>query len=150
MMFQDMGMFNMNNDVNNELIVFQSTKLMKRCQQNFNLFRQLCNKIWIEKSLIFIQILHFKFILLMLTTSSALSNLPKLRNSPTVDELYNFTRGILTHYTLASAQANWGPRPRYRQFSPPLEAIYSQSRQINLEDGKHRRNTHYCLQGRIR
>src|SRR5574344_2273539 len=36
-MFQDIGMFNFNNDVNNELIVFQATKLMRNVVNKLNL-----------------------------------------------------------------------------------------------------------------
>lgn len=91
-MFQDMGMFNMNNDVNNELIVFQSTKLMRNVVNKLNLTVDYITRSGLKKISLYTK---SPFIIYFLDAdpASSFSLEAKAINTSTV-RLYNFYQKV--------------------------------------------------------
>ena len=92
MMFQDMGMFNMNNDVNNELIVFQSTKLMRNVVNKLNLSVSYVTRSGLKKLDLYTDS-PFQIYFIDADPTSSFQLEAKALNSSTV-RLYNFYQKI--------------------------------------------------------
>jgi hypothetical protein len=125
-MFQDMGMFNMNNDVNNELIVFQSTKLMRNVVNKLNLTVDYITRSGLKKVSLYTKS-PFMVYFLDADPASSFSLEAKVINSSTV-RLYNFYQKV-DKLHINHAPCYQSSCKRYCKF-PCRETSYSPDKKI--------------------